>query len=191
MVVSRRLRFEILRRDGYTCRYCGAQAPDAKLTVDHVVPTTLGGGDDPRNLVTACHECNAGKTSIAPDAVIVADVDATVMLFAQAMERVAAARIRDRELLQAGLDHFDQEWLKWHNYADKPLARDRSWPETVERFLGLGLELEDLTHFIGVAMRSRADNQDTNTWRYFCGCCWREVTTRQELARRAIEDGDV
>jgi 5-methylcytosine-specific restriction endonuclease McrA len=29
--VSRRLRLEVLRRDGHTCRYCGAQAPDVKL----------------------------------------------------------------------------------------------------------------------------------------------------------------
>jgi 5-methylcytosine-specific restriction endonuclease McrA len=32
--IPRRLRFEILRRDGHTCRYCGAQAPDVPLTVD-------------------------------------------------------------------------------------------------------------------------------------------------------------
>ncbi|MEJ7724319.1 MAG: hypothetical protein WKF64_08445 [Ilumatobacteraceae bacterium] len=35
--ISRRLRFEILRRDGHTCRYCGARAPDVPLTVDHVI----------------------------------------------------------------------------------------------------------------------------------------------------------
>lgn len=30
-----------------------------------------------------------------------------------------------------------------------------------------------------------------NVWRYFCGCCWREITRRQELARTLIEDGEV
>src|SRR5438045_4098958 len=67
-MISKRLRYEILRRDNHACRYCGATAPDTPLTVDHVVPTALGGGDDPTNLVTACADCNGGKTSTTPGA---------------------------------------------------------------------------------------------------------------------------
>jgi 5-methylcytosine-specific restriction endonuclease McrA len=54
MAVSKRLRYEILRRDNYACRYCGATAPDVKLNVDHVIPQSLGGSDKPDNLVTSC-----------------------------------------------------------------------------------------------------------------------------------------
>ncbi|MCX4232088.1 HNH endonuclease [Streptomyces ortus] len=63
MAVSKRLRYEILRRDRYTCRYCGASAPEAPLRVDHVTPVALGGTDHPSNLVAACEPCNSGKTS--------------------------------------------------------------------------------------------------------------------------------
>lgn len=63
MAVSKRLRFEILRRDNHTCRYCGASAPATPLRVDHVVPAALGGSDHPSNLVTSCEPCNSGKTS--------------------------------------------------------------------------------------------------------------------------------
>lgn len=55
------LRFTVLTRDNYTCRYCGAQAPDVKLHVDHVVPKSRGGLDEMANLVTACQRCNQGK----------------------------------------------------------------------------------------------------------------------------------
>lgn len=75
MAVSKRLRYEILRRDNHACRYCGATAPGVKLNVDHVIPTSLGGSDKPDNLVTACAECNSGKTSSMPNAEPVADVD--------------------------------------------------------------------------------------------------------------------
>lgn len=75
MAVSKRLRYEILRRDNHACRYCGATAPGAKLNVDHVIPQALGGSDKPTNLVTACTDCNAGKTSSMPNAEPVADVD--------------------------------------------------------------------------------------------------------------------
>lgn len=63
MAVSKRLRYEVLRRDNHTCRYCGATAPDVPLRVDHVTPVALGGTDTPDNLVTACEPCNSGKSS--------------------------------------------------------------------------------------------------------------------------------
>ncbi|MGW0626476.1 HNH endonuclease [Streptomyces sp. NPDC002758] len=75
MAVSKRLRYEILRRDNFACRYCGAAAPDVKLNADHVIPQSLGGSDEPTNLVTSCTDCNSGKTSSMPNAMVVADVD--------------------------------------------------------------------------------------------------------------------
>lgn len=59
--LSPSVRFQILRRDNYTCRYCGARPPEARLEVDHMVPVALGGKNDEINLVTACRECNIGK----------------------------------------------------------------------------------------------------------------------------------
>lgn len=90
MAVSQRLRYEILRRDNHACRYCGATAPNVKLNVDHVIPTSLGGSDKPDNLVTACADCNGGKTSSMPNAMPVADVKQET--FRQAKE------LRDRAL---------------------------------------------------------------------------------------------
>jgi hypothetical protein len=58
------LRFKVLSRDNYTCRYCGAKAPDVKLHVDHVIPKALGGRDRLDNLVTACEACNLGKQKL-------------------------------------------------------------------------------------------------------------------------------
>ena len=57
MAVTKRMRFEILRRDNHACRYCGATAPDVKLVVDHVTPVALGGTDSPDNLVASCAAC--------------------------------------------------------------------------------------------------------------------------------------
>jgi 5-methylcytosine-specific restriction endonuclease McrA len=50
---------EILRRDNYTCQYCG-QSP-AYLTVDHIIPRRLGGKHSWENLVAACPACNHRK----------------------------------------------------------------------------------------------------------------------------------
>jgi hypothetical protein len=62
--LSKRTRFEILKRDGMRCRYCGATPLQSKLHVDHVVPLAEGGPDDPTNLITACADCNLGKSKV-------------------------------------------------------------------------------------------------------------------------------
>jgi hypothetical protein len=59
--VNNYIRFDVLQRDLFTCRYCGGKSPEAMLEVDHVVPLSNGGRDDMANLVTACYECNRGK----------------------------------------------------------------------------------------------------------------------------------
>lgn len=72
MSVSPGRRFEVLRRDNFTCRYCGASAPDVKLEVDHVVPQSRGGSDAPWNLVASCETCNRGKSATELDKPLVA-----------------------------------------------------------------------------------------------------------------------
>jgi hypothetical protein len=60
-----RVRFAILSRDTFRCRYCGRSADDgAVLQVDHVIAVANGGSDDAANLVTACQDCNLGKSSL-------------------------------------------------------------------------------------------------------------------------------
>ena len=87
MAVSKRLRYEILRRDNYSCRYCGASAPDVRLTVDHVTPVSLGGRDEAGNLVAACVDCNAGKSSSNPDAPLVGNVSDDAIRWSKAIQR--------------------------------------------------------------------------------------------------------
>ncbi|KAI9121492.1 hypothetical protein K1719_008525 [Acacia pycnantha] len=63
-VVKRRIiksslsRKNILFRDNYTCQYCSSHE---NLTIDHVMPTALGGEWKWENLVTACAKCNSKK----------------------------------------------------------------------------------------------------------------------------------
>jgi len=60
--ISRKLRFQILQRDGFRCRACG-RGPNhgAKLVIDHIIPVDWGGLTEESNLQTLCEECNSGK----------------------------------------------------------------------------------------------------------------------------------
>ena len=53
----KRTRAFILERDAHTCAYCGGDAD----TVDHITPHSLGGGNEPGNLIASCRRCNSAK----------------------------------------------------------------------------------------------------------------------------------
>jgi hypothetical protein len=122
MAVSKRLRYEILRRDNHACRYCGAAAPGVKLHVDHVIPQALGGSDVPTNLVTACAECNAGKTSSMPNAMPVADVE-------QEAFRQAAVLRKDAEFRREAISlHLYLVWMWAYEETGRvPSEREQQW----------------------------------------------------------------
>lgn len=60
--LSKRLRFEVFKRDSFKCQYCGRSAPDVILEVDHIHPVAKDGENDITNLITACDSCNGGKS---------------------------------------------------------------------------------------------------------------------------------
>jgi hypothetical protein len=59
--IGTKLRFEVFKRDSFTCQYCGRSAPDVILEIDHISPVSKGGDNDVMNLVTSCWGCNSGK----------------------------------------------------------------------------------------------------------------------------------
>lgn len=64
---SPRLRFNVLVRDKFTCRYCGASPnkdPSVTLHVDHIIPWSKGGQTSLDNLQVLCSTCNLGKSNI-------------------------------------------------------------------------------------------------------------------------------
>lgn len=54
-------RLAIYIRDGLECAYCGSNIEDTKLTLDHLIPYSMGGSNDQTNLVTCCHRCNSSR----------------------------------------------------------------------------------------------------------------------------------
>jgi len=59
--LSKKLRFEVFKRDGFKCVYCGRSAPEVILHIDHVKPVAKGGKNTLVNLVCSCFDCNIGK----------------------------------------------------------------------------------------------------------------------------------
>ncbi|MFJ3984360.1 HNH endonuclease [Streptomyces fungicidicus] len=185
MAVSKRLRYEIFRRDNHTCRYCGASAPDVPLRVDHVTPVALGGTDEPGNLVTSCEPCNNGKSSSSPDATHVAAVSDDALRWADAMKQAAEELRAQDEPKRAYRDAFHHAWNEWtweRGGKKETFDLPAGWKTSLDAFREAGLPLEVWPDIIEKAMTNRTVNAN-NLFRYSCGIGWRKVRELQERAR--------
>lgn len=192
MAVTKRLRYEVLRRDQHTCRYCGNSAPEVKLTVDHVLPVALGGSDDPTNLVTACADCNAGKSASSADSPIVADVNSKAIAWAAALEQVAQERSMERASLEPLMNAFAAEWDSWkwttgfgprQQVHHVPIPSD--WKTSVAQLHTAGLSFDDILELEKVALENRTVRDE---FKYFCGAGWKRVQQIQERASEIVDD---
>jgi len=60
-------RRNIYARDGNRCQYCGRKFPTQELSIDHVVPRSLGGRSTWENVVCCCLQCNIRKGGRTPE----------------------------------------------------------------------------------------------------------------------------
>ena len=69
-VPRRHVRFSrnsILSRDDHTCQYCARRCAERDLSLDHVVPRSLGGRSTWENVVASCLDCNRRKGGRTPE----------------------------------------------------------------------------------------------------------------------------
>ena len=60
-------RANVFMRDRFACQYCGRSHKPHELTLDHVIPRSLGGDTGWENVVSACKRCNAKKGDRTPE----------------------------------------------------------------------------------------------------------------------------
>ena len=51
----------LLWNNEHVCKECGKEPPEIKLHIDHIIPVSLGGKSDSKNLQFLCNECNLKK----------------------------------------------------------------------------------------------------------------------------------
>lgn len=185
MAISKRLRFEIFRRDNFQCRHCGAKPPETGRRPDHVVPEALGGRSEPSNLVTSCEPCNSGKTSIAPDSPLVEDVRQDALRWAQAIEQANEIRQAAREAWGQYYAAFLDDWEAWEA-GGQQVPLDPDVEQTISRFYGASLSRYEMGDAVRAAMSARGVLPE-NRFRYFAGICWRKVGELHDQARSIVE----
>lgn len=135
MSVSKSLRFEVFKRDSFTCQYCGQRPPEVVLEVDHIEPRAAGGSDDFLNLITSCWDCNRGKRDKRLGEVVPRpDAD---LLYLEAQQEIAEARryqqsLAEREIALAKT--ITGLILLWNTVTDDELGWEPK-PRVIRQFL--------------------------------------------------------
>jgi len=155
----------------------------------------LGGLNDPTNLVTACAECNAGKSSGVAGADLVADVKGDQSKWLEAIRIAAELHVRGRPERRDELDRFEMDWNEWHpvlasgKKSKKTVYLPNNARDTVGRFLELGLPIEEVLRLIRVAMQAKMHGyQEDARFRYFVGCCKNVLAAIQSQAQEIIDN---
>lgn len=98
-------RLGLYLRDGMCCLWCGAGVEDegVTLSLDHVIPDSLGGGNESSNLITSCRKCNSerGAKSVAEFALIMAPrVGKSAREIVEAIRRAVKRQVRTEQAKQ-------------------------------------------------------------------------------------------
>lgn len=174
--VSTRSRFEIFKRDQFTCQYCGQKPPNVVLHVDHIIAVSRGGDNDRSNLVTACEGCNMGKLAVPLTSVPKSLEDQAREAQDRRMQVEAYA-----EMLQAERESLEQQC--WDVAEVLHPGSSDGWSRV--KFTSVKMFVERIGYIQALdAAQISADRWGfgTRRFKYFCGICWRILREAEEGA---------
>jgi hypothetical protein len=175
MAISKKIRFEVFKRDGFQCAYCGKTPPEVTLEVDHIEPKSKGGKDGIENLITACFDCNRGKKDIPLDKIpnklqdnieILKAKEEQLREYRKFVKSIRARINKDIDLVQ---DEF-QKYFEGYAFSD-------DFRISVKEFLS-AMEFYQVIDAMNIACL-RMDDQG-QAIKYFCGICWNTIKGKQK-----------
>jgi HNH endonuclease len=172
--ISKKTRFEVFKRDGFRCMYCGAHPPAVLLHVDHIDAVARGGKNNMDNLVTACEPCNLGKSATPLSSVPQSLSDKAV----ETKEREAQIK-GYQSIMAARRERIDSESWDVAEVAMAAWGTDsfrKDWRISIKHFIET-LGLDDCLAAMERAV-NKCDSQE-KAFRYFCGTCWGKLRDSQ------------
>lgn len=180
--ISKKTRFEVFKRDGFRCLYCGLGPPSVNLEVDHIIPVKLGGYSEVANYATSCEDCNAGKKARPLDQ-LPAGHEKTLKECAEKLERLRSIAGVITDTLDAEDELIYDLSCKWAEKMgwdpEEDGFDDREW-SSVRKFLKHLTPL-DIVDSMNIAVDKVGSRHPKTQFKYFCGVCWKKIKTPTEL----------
>jgi hypothetical protein len=170
VAISKRLRFEVFKRDGFECQYCGATPPGVLLHCDHIDPVSRGGLTEMDNLVTACQACNLGKSNVPLNQVTQGMAERA----AEVLEREAQVA-GYQAVLKAKRMRLEADGQEVLNFICDLYYRN-SVPKRDFLSIKMFVEKIGLDSCLGAAELAQSRHRGYAAgFRYFCGICWNRI----------------
>jgi hypothetical protein len=174
--LSTRTRFEIFKRDEFTCAYCGGTPPAVVLHCDHILAVANGGGNEPENLITSCSSCNLGKSDVPLERVSapLSEVFKRNQESAEQLkeyEKFLTERRAENEVRFNAVSQFLLNLWEVENAEGQVVCG--VYEESIRMFLKR-MPAQEIMECLEVAHAKRF-NRERSTHKYFCGCCWRRI----------------
>jgi hypothetical protein len=166
--MSKKLRFEVFKRDSFTCQYCGKTPPLVVLEVDHIHPVSKGGSCGMDNLISACFDCNRGKAANLLTSVPMSLIDKSAIISEREEQLkafnklLAAKRKREDRQIDQLIDIFEESF-KGYTFLTK-------FKESVRSNFLPYLTQDQLITAISKACSKCGASE--SALKYFCGICW-------------------
>ncbi len=182
MGVSKKVRFEVFKRDKFTCQYCGKRPPDVVLECDHIVPRAKGGQDEIQNLTTACFDCNRGKRDI-PLGDVAPHLDEMAVLesIQEMAERRVALKAEVEEAQAQRTAEDDATGILMDQWQRD--VSDGGFDEHGIRIFLDKMEFRDICRAIDIVAAWRSEHYwktEYACWKYLCGVCWTLIRQKKE-----------
>lgn len=169
--IGKRLRFNVLKRDNFTCQYCGSQPPNVPLEIDHITPVSKGGKNDITNLITSCFDCNRGKADVQLSDVPSSLVDTIERKKIAQEQYLQYKKIlkKERDLMNAQIDIVE----KIYNDCFEEYTFKNTFRLSVKQFIQK-LGIEEVERAMEIAC-NKITYHEQEVLTYFCGICWNKI----------------
>ena len=168
--LSKKLRFDVFKRDGFKCQYCGITPEKEILQVDHIIPVAEGGENDMDNLITSCQPCNLGKgarsLSIIPESLKeksekIAEQEEQIIEYQKTIMDARQRKVNSAWLVADILDPNANEGYPRNNF------------NSILYFMNQ-LPYEEVVEAADIAV-AQDFYQKNRVFKYFCGICNRKI----------------
>ena len=169
--LSKKLRFEVFKRDCFKCQYCGSTPPGIILEVDHIVPVSKDGTNEIDNLITSCFDCNRGKSnrdlSSLPESTAdkmeqMHEKEAQYLAFKKAQQKIQSRIKKELNGIEAVYSHYFEGFEFTDRFKNGSVR-------TFVKLLGF-VKVEQAMH---TACGRMFD--ENKALKYFCGICWNKI----------------
>lgn len=172
MSLSKKIRFDVFKRDSFQCGYCGKTPPGVVLEVDHIHPKSKGGKNDMDNLLTACFDCNRGKrdgllgdvpSTLTNNLKVLKEKQAQMKEYRKFINKIKKLADKDIQYLSDIYEMYFEGWVFTETFIHVSL-----------RTFLKNLPIHEIEEAMTIAFGKNPHDPE-GFIKYFCGVCWRKI----------------